>query len=369
MTVVPYKQPPASSALARPSWIEVMDRGIELAEVIANTDFVPRALRGNQAAILAAILYGHEVGLEPMTSLQLIAVIDGKPAMAAEGQRALILADGHELTLEESTTTRATWAGRRRGDKTTTRVTWTIDDAKRARIAGKPSWQAYPAAMLSARASAALARAIFPDVIRGMAATEELEGDVDVEPAAVTEQPQPTTTRRRRRVGTTASSSSTGSGSTSPVAEPEPVASVSAAANATPDVGEQPAPAPEPEPQEPDAPNKGQLGLMFHLFGQKGPSERDERLAYCERAVGRKIGSSKELSALDVTRIIEALNAEPDSSAAPAANEGEQPAPAANESGQPAPALPADEQAVMDALADELGATPAEGDDPFPEGY
>src|SRR5215471_1224759 len=365
MSVVPYPQP--APPLARPSWLEVMDRGLELAEVIANTDFVPKGLRGNQPAILAAILYGHEVGLEPMTSLSTIAIIEGKPSMSAEAQRALILAAGHELTLEESTKTRATWAGRRRGDKTTTRITWTLDDAKTAKIAGKANWQAYPAAMLSARASAALARAIFPDVIRGMAATEELEGDVDAEqPAPVTEaaEPKATTTRRRRRVGTSAGSSST----PQPVVEPEPSPKPEPDPEPEPDQPSEPTgeqPAPEPTPAEPDPPNKAQLGMMFALFGEKGPTEREERLAYCEQAVGRKINSSKELTALDVTRIIEALNAEPGTPAAPAEPEPD-PAPAFGN--QPAGTLPENEQAVLDALADELDAKPVEPGE-LPEGF
>ena len=149
MTVLPYSVPPPS----RPSWIDVMDRGVELAEIIANTDFVPKGLRGNQPAILAAILYGHEVGLEPMQSLAKISVIEGRPSLWAEAQRALILAAGHEMWVEESTVTRATVAGRRRDSKQTQRVTWTLDDAKRARIAGKQNWQTYPRQMLVARAS------------------------------------------------------------------------------------------------------------------------------------------------------------------------------------------------------------------------
>ena len=349
MTVVPYPQPAPSTALARPSWIEVMDRGLELAEVIANTDFVPKGLRGNQPAILAAILYGHEVGLEPMTSLSTIAVIDGKPTMAAEAQRALILAGGHELTLEESTSTRATWAGRRRGDKTTTRVTWTLDDAKRARLAGRPAWQAYPAAMLSARASAALARAIFPDVIRGMAATEELEGDVDeTTPAPVTEGEAPATTTRRRRRPATGSSPAAQPAEPEPPQPPEP--SPEPAQPSEP-VGESsPAPAEPEAPVAPDAPNKAQMGMLFALFGQKGVGERDARLAFSEKALGRKIASSKELSALDVSRIIEALNAEPDAPATPA-EPAPAPAAAADPAAGPEPpaptetTLPADEQA------------------------
>jgi len=343
MTVVPYPQPSTpSTTIARPSWIETMDRGLELAELIGNTDFVPRGLRGNQPAILAAILYGHEVGLEPMQSLRSIAVIDGKPTLSAEAQRALIRRAGHELTLEESTSTRATWAGRRKDERTTTRITWTLDDAKRARLAGRPAWQTYPRAMLSARASAELARQIFPDVIAGMPASEEVEDGFVVEPvgeleAAPGDDPPAgaTRTRRRRPAGPTTPSTPEPAPSSDPPA-PEPSPS---------DEGVKPEPAPEPAPAEqapepdPNVPNRAQLGKLFALFGEKGLTERDDRLAWSEKTLGRKIESSTELTALDVSLLIDELvRYEP-----------------------PAP-LPANEQAVVDAMRNELDAeeVPAE---------
>ena len=44
---------------------EVMGPAIELAAQVANTDFVPKALRGKPEAVVAAILQGHELGIEP----------------------------------------------------------------------------------------------------------------------------------------------------------------------------------------------------------------------------------------------------------------------------------------------------------------
>jgi hypothetical protein len=357
----------------------------EIANRIGGTDFVPKALRNNPAAITAALLYGAEVGLGRMQSLAMIAVIDGTPTMRAQAQRGLILAAGHDLWVEESTLTRCTIAGRRRGSEMTSRVTWTLDDAKRAKIAGKPAWQAYPRAMLLARASGELARAIFADVIGGLRTTEEVE-DIDADYLDPDDPETPRraaaqadadaakpTTRRRRRVGTTAGSSS----SSSPVVEPEPEPIPTPEPDPEPEpdqptepVGEQAAPETPlggdrtpVEPAAPNPPNNAQLGMMFALFGRKGPTEREERLAYCERVLGRKIGSSKELSALDVTRIIDALNAEPDAPDAPApAPEPEPDNPGGfgnRAAGIPAD-LPADEQAVLDALADELDARPVE---------
>src|SRR4029077_16390834 len=107
---------------------------------------------------------------------------------------------GHELWFEETTTTRAIAAGRRQGTDRVGRVTWTLDDAKRAGLAGQPNWRTYPAEMLRARASAALARAMFADVTLGIPAVEEVDDQTDNGPALeVAPEPPPKTTRKRSR--------------------------------------------------------------------------------------------------------------------------------------------------------------------------
>ena len=166
------------------SWLEVMVPAAELAKQIAGTEFVPKGLRNNPGGIAAAILFGDEVGFGPMQSLARIAVIDGKPALSAEAQRALILRAGHAIWIEEATTTKVTACGRRKDQDEVTRVTWTMDDAKRANLAGRPSWRMYPRQMLTARATAELARAVFADAIGGLAAIEELEDPADADVAA-----------------------------------------------------------------------------------------------------------------------------------------------------------------------------------------
>ena len=190
-------------------WIELMEPAARLAEAVARTEFVPSGLRGNVPAIAAAILYGDEVGLSPMQSLSKVHVIDGRPALSAEAQRALILAAGHEMWIAESSNTRVTWCGRRAGSAQESKVTWTLDDAKKAGLDGRQNWRRYPRAMLSARASAELARAMFADVIGGLGAVEEFEdGDVPDSPmleAATAEvAAEPEKKRTAKRPGKTA---------------------------------------------------------------------------------------------------------------------------------------------------------------------
>jgi hypothetical protein len=314
--LVPYR---------RASSLDIASASRELAEQIANTDFVPKGLRGNPPAILAAILYGHEVGLGPMQSLAKIAVIDGRPALSAEAMRGLIFAAGHELWIEDQTNTRVTVAGRRADGTQTSKVTWTLDDAKRARIAGKANWQAYPRQMLLARATAELARAIFADVIGGLVVVEEVDGDGAVEvvtPETDAAAEQGKTTRTRRRIAT-------------PEAQPPPV----------PEPEPTPEPTPPPEPDAPPAPMSiSQRGMLFALFAQRGIEGREDRLSFARAAIGREIESSNDLSSLEASRVIDALRA---------GALGEH----------------ANEQQVMDAIETELDGTESDAESPFPEGF
>jgi hypothetical protein len=178
------------------SWVALMAPAVELAKHVSETAFVPKGLRGNPPAIVAAIMYGDEVGLGPMQALAKIAVIDGRPSLSAEAQRALILAAGHDIWVEEATNTRVTVGGMRSNSDRPSKVTWTLDDAKRAGLAGRPNWRSYPRQMLMARATAELARLIFADAVGGIAATEELE---DGEEFAESGAEEPKGNRRKRR--------------------------------------------------------------------------------------------------------------------------------------------------------------------------
>jgi hypothetical protein len=345
MTVVQYEAP-APLPPSRPGQelepgpvgdVARLRAAAEYAGFIADTEFVPEALRGRPAAIAAAMLAGAEVGLQPMASLRMVSMIQGKPTLTAEAQRGLVAGAGHELWFDESTTTRAIAAGRRHGSDRIGRVTWTLDDAKRANIAGKPNWRAYPAEMLRARASAALARAMFADVTLGIPATEELDDDAgngpppgDVPPPPDDAAPAaPTTRTRRRRTAT-------------PAPEPE-----------RPPLPPTPPPDTQPEPPAPDEPlaTDALKRRIFATMRDLGfTDDRDERLSYVSRVVGRTVASSNELTIGEAATLVERLDAD---KAARAAGE----------------------EAFLDELRRELDATPvepepagdAEPDEPQPE--
>ena len=147
-----------------------------------------------------------------MQSLAKIAVIEGKPALAAEAQRALILRAGHDIWIEDASVTKVTVCGRRKDSEQINRFTWTMDDAKRANLAGRPSWRMYPRQMLTARATAELARAVFADAIGGLMAIEELEESGEGVGGSSPDNGAEGTTRRTRRRSKTALTPAVSSG-------------------------------------------------------------------------------------------------------------------------------------------------------------
>jgi hypothetical protein len=149
------------------------------AAALAKSAFVPTNYRNKPDDILAAGLYGHEVGLGITSSLSYINVINGKPTLSAEGMVALARSKGHAIN-GKVTATAATVTGKRAdtGDEMT--VEWTIEMAKRAKLDGKDTWKQYPESMLWARAVSQLCRMLFPDVLLGLSYTPEEMADIEI---------------------------------------------------------------------------------------------------------------------------------------------------------------------------------------------
>jgi len=157
------------------SWITVVSNVAAFAAQIADTAFVPKGLRGSAASAAAAIMYGREVGLPPMTALTQTYVIEGRPAVSAEAMRAMVYSAGHDLEVVESNVQRCVMRGRRRGaEEWAPPVIWDMAMVP-AQLKGKDNWRNYPRQMLQARATAELCRLLFPDVIHGFRAVEEFD--------------------------------------------------------------------------------------------------------------------------------------------------------------------------------------------------
>lgn len=145
---------------------------ITLADKLADTEFVPTALRKRPAAVLACIMAGREMSVGPMQSLQSIHIIGGRPTLSAQLMRALVLRSGNHFRTVEVTDEAVTVAGRRRGETHEQTVTFGIKEARQAKLAGD-NYGKYPQDMFLARATSRLCRAMFPDVLAGFGYTPE----------------------------------------------------------------------------------------------------------------------------------------------------------------------------------------------------
>jgi hypothetical protein len=156
----------------------------ELAGIAINSGLLSRELQGKGAqAAFVIIATGMELGLSPMQALRSIHVVEGKPVLSADLLVALVKRSGacEYFRLVESTPEKATYETLRKGEPKPTPLTWTMEDAKRAGLNNRQNWKAHPAAMLRARCAAALARAVYPDLLLGV--YEESEGEEIAEAA------------------------------------------------------------------------------------------------------------------------------------------------------------------------------------------
>lgn len=157
-------------------WVQNLGAAHKIATALCATSFVPQHFRGKPDEAAAAILYGHEVGFSPTTSLQTLYVIGGKPAMYARPMVALVQAAGHEVWTESKTDQSVTVCGKRRGSERVMRETWDIDRAKKAGYTNNKKYQTDPQAMLYARAASDVCRQVAADVLTGIGySVEEMQ--------------------------------------------------------------------------------------------------------------------------------------------------------------------------------------------------
>lgn len=166
-----------------------LTEAMKIADILANSDFVPKDYQRKPGNILVALQWGAEIGLQPLQALQNIACINGRPAIWGDAMLALVRQSGLlESIDEEQTDDVATCTIKRRGEKERV-VTFSMADAKRAGLSGKVGpWTQYPKRMMQSRARAYALRDIFPDVLKGMAVAEEEQDKqtlVDVTPQPV----------------------------------------------------------------------------------------------------------------------------------------------------------------------------------------
>lgn len=152
---------------------------------ITNTGMVPQAFRGKPDEAAVAIVFGNEIGLPPMTSLQFVAVINGRPGVYGDALPGLAMNKGLISDMREHYEGEPFQDGFTavcqvtRPNGTVVEQRFSVADAKRAGLWDKQGpWKQYPRRMLQWRARGWAIRDAAPNLLFGMTA-EELQ-DIDI---------------------------------------------------------------------------------------------------------------------------------------------------------------------------------------------
>lgn len=336
LELLPPARPVMSSAIATlHEHHAAMGYAADLAAAMVDTEMVPTRYRGRakKGDAAAAILYGAELGLNPIQSLQNIFAVHGTPSMYARTMKALLRRQGYKFkTIEETDTVYEVhgWEPGSSGEPDE-KSRWTIEDAQKAEfcpviddetgeyktftkrngetaVLGNMKYITQPKVMLYAKGTAEICRKLAPDVLLGIAySAEEMEDQR--EPVSVaSERSQP------RRGGKGAGGLAARAEAAQPVEEPIDAETVDESADlgqgAEPSAGAtHPSDSADQEPADDESektPMRKSLEVrLFKLIGQVEPApSRDDRLDIYRSLIGRKdIASTNDLDDSQVAKV------------------------------------------------------------------
>ena len=155
-----------------------LDEAMKFASMICSSQLAPKDYRGKPDDTLVAMMMGHELGLNPIQSIQNIAVINGRPSIYGDALLALVqnhpAFGGIKESFDESTMTATCTVWRKGGEKHT--QTYSQGDAQTAGLWGKQGpWKQHPKRMLAMRARGFALRNQFADALAGLVTREEAE--------------------------------------------------------------------------------------------------------------------------------------------------------------------------------------------------
>lgn len=152
-----------------------LEEAMDYAKLIADSDLVPKDYKNKPGNVMVAIQMGAEVGLKPMQALQNIAVISGKPCVYGDAMLAIVKAHREFIDIDEKIENGTAYCTILRKNQTPQTRSFSIEDAKKAGLFGKPGpWTQYANRMLQMRARGFALRDVFPDALKGIALAEEI---------------------------------------------------------------------------------------------------------------------------------------------------------------------------------------------------
>jgi hypothetical protein len=192
--------PPAATGFGLLMSPQTIKDAREFCDMLARTDFVPKAFRGKPDSIMVCGAMGARLGIDVFSALAGIADINGRPSVYGDLMLALCM---QHPAFEDCIETfsgepykdnfTATCVAKRKGREPVER-SFSVVEAKEAGLWKKPGpWTATPQRMLQMRARSFALRDTFPDRLAGFHSREEMEdAPIDVTATAtVHDEPKP----------------------------------------------------------------------------------------------------------------------------------------------------------------------------------
>jgi hypothetical protein len=147
------------------------------AEILLKSGMLPKELNTREK-IAVLIMKAKELNMPALEAISHLYVVNQKVAIDSSGMLALILRSGLAKKIQFGGDGTSAWCEMERKDGVISfKYTFTIEDARRAGLLNKESWQKYTKELLVARAISGCARKVFPDVVGGLYTVEELGGE------------------------------------------------------------------------------------------------------------------------------------------------------------------------------------------------
>jgi hypothetical protein len=156
---------------------KTLDVVLRKAEILLKSGMLPKELNTKEK-VAVLIMKAKELNMPALEAISHLYVVNQKVAIDSSGMLALILRSGLAKKIHFGGDGTSAWCEMERKDGVISfKYTFTIEDAKRAGLLNKESWQKYTKELLVARAISGCARKVFPDVVGGLYTVEELGGE------------------------------------------------------------------------------------------------------------------------------------------------------------------------------------------------
>lgn len=168
----------------RPNGERDLDTAIEYARKLAASELLPASYQGKPQNVLVAIEYGRSIGIDPITAINMVHTIKGKPTVSAQLMGALVRRAGHRLRVTWDGTTAVAQVIRADDAAFVFSASWDMERAQKAGLTGNATYKNFGPNMLKARAISEVVRDACPEVLAGISYTpDELDPTQPYEPA------------------------------------------------------------------------------------------------------------------------------------------------------------------------------------------